>query len=417
MSNSNYSIYKKKTTTKIVTVAIKLIFSSHPLLRKTNGKLFGKLKIRKKPTPRVNAAFMIGTSLFLVLLSLNSILPNAVANHEIVNVDYTFTANPESGTAPLTVTYTFTLANNGNTPVEAGPKTPRQSNCSPVTFGGSDNNGNNELDPREVWTASCSTTVTQDTVNRMSFSYSYCIDNHDGTFTCRNFDFIQLRAPVDITSLFGTDDDDTIFGTDDGETIFARGGDDKVYSYGGSDTIYGSYGDDPRLDGGNGDDVIDGGHDRDVITGEAGSDQLIGGTENDWIAGKDGDDWIWGCGNDCYELNLVDGNDEIYGDHGNDRIFGDSGDDRIDGGLGNNIVRGGTGNDIIITYNSTDDIDGEVGNDRIYTYGGSHTLKGGAGDDEIHATDGNDYIDCGPGNDIASQRPGSTYVACEQFFR
>ena len=188
-------------TAKIAIIAIPFVFL-HAILSETNIKLLGKWRIKKQLTSRMNTASIIGASVLILLLAFVSITPKVLGNHEIGDVDYTFRATPSSGPSPLTVTYTFTLTNNGNIPAEAEPKTPRQSNCSPVTFAGGDNNGNNELDPGERWTARCTTSVTQDSINRMSFSYSYCIDNHDGTLTCRNFDFVQLRASVDIiTSL------------------------------------------------------------------------------------------------------------------------------------------------------------------------------------------------------------------------
>jgi len=63
-------------------------------------------------------------------------------------------ANVTSGQAPLSVTYTYTERNAGDTPI-SGLKLVDDI-CSPVVYTGGDADGNSVLDKGETWTFTCS---------------------------------------------------------------------------------------------------------------------------------------------------------------------------------------------------------------------------------------------------------------------
>jgi uncharacterized repeat protein (TIGR01451 family) len=68
----------------------------------------------------------------------------------------TKTASPTSGSAPLSVTYTYNETNDGTDPISGVFLS--DDLCSPVTFVSGDTNSNNILDPGETWVFTCSQT-------------------------------------------------------------------------------------------------------------------------------------------------------------------------------------------------------------------------------------------------------------------
>jgi len=72
-------------------------------------------------------------------------------------------ANPISGRAPLAVTYTYTLLNDGTDPLFHTAVADNA--CGPVTLQSGDTNNNQLLDPGETWTWRCQTTLNATTTN------------------------------------------------------------------------------------------------------------------------------------------------------------------------------------------------------------------------------------------------------------
>ena len=72
----------------------------------------------------------------------------------------TVVATPATGTAPLTVTYTYTEKNTGNVAISNVTLTDLDGICSPITFVSGDTNGNGMLDPGETWTFTCTHVFT-----------------------------------------------------------------------------------------------------------------------------------------------------------------------------------------------------------------------------------------------------------------
>lgn len=75
------------------------------------------------------------------------------------HITLTVTPSVTSGTVPLAVTYTYRERNDGTDPISNVAIT--DSNCSPITRTGGDDNGNNRLDVGETWVFTCSRTFTE----------------------------------------------------------------------------------------------------------------------------------------------------------------------------------------------------------------------------------------------------------------
>lgn len=93
-----------------------------------------------------------------------------------------------------------------------------------------------------------------------------------------------IRAPRNITTVYGEGGDDVLYGQRGNDTLFGGEGDDR---------LYGGVGDD-RLRGGNGNDLLSGGFGADSLDGEEGSDYVRGDATIDAIAdsGSNGDDTL-----------------------------------------------------------------------------------------------------------------------------
>ncbi len=124
-------------------------------------------------------------------------LNDTVSNTDIVFVDVINpeiaidkTAHPAIIQAGDTVTYTYAVTNPGDDPLSNVQKV-SDDKCSPVTFTGGDGNSNYKLDPGEIWTYTCSTTVNTDIVNTATVTGT---DSAGGTVSA------QATASVDVIS-------------------------------------------------------------------------------------------------------------------------------------------------------------------------------------------------------------------------
>jgi uncharacterized repeat protein (TIGR01451 family) len=81
-----------------------------------------------------------------------------------INVEKT--ANPATIHAGDSVTYNYVVTNPGDVPLANVSVT--DDKCSPLVPTGGDTNGNNRLDPGEVWTYRCTTTLAADTLNTVT---------------------------------------------------------------------------------------------------------------------------------------------------------------------------------------------------------------------------------------------------------
>ncbi len=148
-------------------------------------------------------------------------LGDTVSNTDTVSVDVINpgiaidkTAHPTIIYAGDTVTYTYVVTNPGDDPLSNVQKV-SDDKCSPVTFTGGDSNSNYKLDPGEIWTYTCSTTVNTDIVNTATITGT---DSAGGTVSA------QATASVDVIS-----PDISIVKTADPTTICA--GDTVTYTY------------------------------------------------------------------------------------------------------------------------------------------------------------------------------------------
>lgn len=88
----------------------------------------------------------------LVVKTLGTTVTNALTELSVV-------ANPASGQAPLKVTYTYTERNTGNAPIRGITLT--DDVCAPITHAGGDQSSDKVLGVKEVWTLTCTTTLTE----------------------------------------------------------------------------------------------------------------------------------------------------------------------------------------------------------------------------------------------------------------
>jgi uncharacterized repeat protein (TIGR01451 family) len=85
------------------------------------------------------------------------------------------------------VTYTYTVANTGNQPLNSVDLT--DDACSPVTFAGGDANGNDELDLGEVWTYTCAMPIEYPTRNTATVN---ALDPRGDTVTDTATAFVEV---------------------------------------------------------------------------------------------------------------------------------------------------------------------------------------------------------------------------------
>ncbi len=91
--------------------------------------------------------------------------------------EFSKTAHPSSGFAPLSVVYTYkfdnTKGNRGNSVDD-----PWDDKCSPIVFSGGDSNNNRVLDVGEIWTWTCAAVINATTVNTAygEVSWTVCGD-------------------------------------------------------------------------------------------------------------------------------------------------------------------------------------------------------------------------------------------------
>jgi len=71
-------------------------------------------------------------------------------------------ADPPSGPAPLAVTFTYTLVNDGLETLDVALGAASSDPCSPITYQSGDGNGDALLEPGETWTYTCSRTYSTD---------------------------------------------------------------------------------------------------------------------------------------------------------------------------------------------------------------------------------------------------------------
>jgi hypothetical protein len=100
----------------------------------------------------------------------NGVLHDAPTDHaaEIVktlgttvtqpHLTVTQTATPDSGTAPLGVTYTYVVTNDSSTPVPIANPVVTDDRCASPVYSSGDGNGNGLLDNGEAWTYTCTQT-------------------------------------------------------------------------------------------------------------------------------------------------------------------------------------------------------------------------------------------------------------------
>ncbi|MDY6876422.1 MAG: LamG-like jellyroll fold domain-containing protein [Chloroflexota bacterium] len=148
-------------------------------------------------------------------------LNNTVSNTDIVFVDVINpgiaidkTAYPTTIQAGDVVTYTYAVTNPGNDPLSNVQKV-SDDKCTPVTLTGGDGNSNYKLDPGEIWTYTCSTTVNTDIVNTATVTGT---DSAGGTVSAQDTAFVDVISP-----------DISIVKTADPTVIYA--GDTVTYTY------------------------------------------------------------------------------------------------------------------------------------------------------------------------------------------
>jgi hypothetical protein len=149
-------------------------------------------------------------------------LGSTVSNTDTVFVDVISpeiaidkTADPTIICAGDTVTYTYTVTNSGDDPLSNVKKKVTDDRCSPVDFVGGDSNSNYKLDPGEIWTYTCSTTVNTDITNTATVTGT---DSAGGTVSDTDTAFVDVVSP-----------DIRIVKTADPAVIYA--GDTVTYTY------------------------------------------------------------------------------------------------------------------------------------------------------------------------------------------
>ena len=112
-----------------------------------------------------------------------------------VGQNFSKTATPSSGPAPLAVVYTYTFDNAQGPQALSSIATPTDDKCSPVVFGGGDSNHNQVLDVGEIWTWTCNSVITATTTNtsQTSANFTKC---SGGTCSTTFLDFITTHATV-----------------------------------------------------------------------------------------------------------------------------------------------------------------------------------------------------------------------------
>ncbi|GBL11021.1 leukotoxin [Microcystis aeruginosa Sj] len=223
---------------------------------------------------------------------------------------------------------------------------------------------------------------------------------------------------VELTFLYGDDDNDLIYGGEGRDTVYGGDGVDTLYGNPGNNVLYGGE-DKDLLYGGNDADTIYGENHDDTLYGNGGNDSLFGGNGADNLDGGDGND----------DLDSGEGNDSLFGGAGDDRLFSSNGNDTVDGGAGTDTYSidfsgspvfmtydTATGNGTVISGNKVDtlisiercNLSGTEDNDFILGGSGSDSvrfstsegLRGNGGDDTIDGNSGEDLLFGEDGNDF-----------------
>lgn len=206
-----------------------------------------------------------------------------------------------------------------------------------------------------------------------------------------------IRAPREITTVYGEGGDDTLYG---------QRGNDTLYGGEGGDRLYGGVGDD-HLRGGPGDDLLSGGFGADSLDGEEGSDYVRGDATIDYIGdtGSTGTDTLSfatgatpGFPNEggivAYEgFPNATGERGVYVDLTQD--FANDGRAPNGGGVDEPLPPAGDFESFerVVGTPFSDIIVGGPGGETIYGGGGADAILGGGGDDHVFGGADGDYCE------------------------
>lgn len=234
----------------------------------------------------------------------------------------------------------------------------------------------------------------------------------------------EERPQIVGNTYFGTPCADTIRAPRNVTTIFGEGGNDTLYGQRGNDTLFGGEGND-RLYGGVGDDRLRGGPGDDRLSGGFGADNLDGEEGNDLVRGDATIDRLGDSGGGTDTLSLATG--VTPGFPNNSSFFDYSGFPPFDAGepgrgrgvyldmeqsfANDGLAPAGGGVDAPIPGRSFKDFEVVVGTpfpDFIVGSTNAETFYGGGGADVIRGEGGVDHIFGGEEGDSCTAAPGST---------
>jgi Ca2+-binding RTX toxin-like protein len=219
-----------------------------------------------------------------------------------------------------------------------------------------------------------------------------------------------IRAPRNVTTIFGEGGNDTLYGQRGNDTLYGGEGDDR---------LYGGVGDD-ELRGGSGDDFLSGGFGADNLDGEEGSDFVRGDATIDAIAdsGSSGNDTL------SYATGVTPGFpnegplfDEYAGfpEHAEGRgVYIELEDPTAADGNGfanDGLAPSGGGVDEDLDGESFETVVGTPFADFIVGSKGPETIYGGGGPDVLIGGGGGDTIHGGPEGDSCQE--ATTTSECE----
>jgi Ca2+-binding RTX toxin-like protein len=217
---------------------------------------------------------------------------------------------------------------------------------------------------------------------------------------------------------YGTPCDDTIRAPRNVTTVFGEGGNDTIYGQRGNDSLFGGEGND-RLYGGVGDDRLRGGPGNDLLSGGFGADSLDGESGNDFARGDATIDSIadTGGGTDTlsYATGATPGFFERPGVSDYDNFpttrAGRGAYVNLQSGLGDNgLAPDGGGVDEDVEGTSFEIVIGSPFPDFIVGTSADQTIYGGGGADVIIGGGGNDVVYGGADGDSCT---ASTVFECE----